>query len=581
MAHHGKPRKPFNVIRADDIPSMVGKNDFDVIARHLALLPPNATILEFGPWLGGVSAMLAKYGTLHVVDNFAWTENHDQRAPGLATVGGSFRSVFERNLADLGLSATVHEMNFDDFVWSGPVLDLCMIDAPKTPEMAISILKTLSGWTHPKTVILFKNAFNLSYPNLVLTMRTLLETGALVESDVPVPSSCNTLACHPGPEFDRLETLGKATDLNLNDDSAARTGSLFVAAELVRLLRDENWTGAYEALSEMPADPASMALWDTISQRVSVREISAKRLATFAEMFSFHHTSQGTLPGAITLSRSHSHLMRAYWVNNADKPWRGSSFQPEILQQAFDYGYMGWPSKVQSIVHGKDIVDIGCGPGLHGVGYLAAGAKSYVGTDPIIKLDKDRIKNLTRKLKEPFGWTPREISALIEPWTVTPELIQSLPPERNYDVATLHNVTEHLIHIEDVFREIARRLRPGGVVLYNHHNFFTWNGHHLTPKSVKEIKPGDAEQALYMDWNHVAYTPAPEHYIARGLNRIRLDDLLALTSKYFDILTSEEIPTRPEHGADRLTDQIRARFPHLEDRDFLTQNLFVTARVKL
>ena len=581
MAHHGTPRKPFNVLRADDIPSMVGKNDLDVIERHLAVLPSRATIVEFGPWLGSISARLAKHGDLHVVDNFLWTSSHDKRAPGIALVGGSFRSAFEQNRAALDFSVTIHETDFSEFVWTGPVIDFCVIDAPKTPDMALSIFKALVGWTTPKTVILFKNALKVAYPDLVLMTRGLIEAGALVKSDLPVASSCNTLACFPGPAFDRIETLVKETQLDSADSSTARTGSVFQTAELIRFLRDENWTGAYEVLSDMPPDPTSMALWDTISQRVNTRDVSATRLATFSEMFSFHHTSHGTQAGAISLSRSHSHLFRAYWVNNADKPWRGGSFQPEILQQAFDYGYMGWPSKVQSIVHGKDIVDIGCGPGLHGIGYLAAGAKSYIGTDPIIKLDKDRVKNLTRKLKEPFGWTPREISAVVEPWNVTPELVQSLPPERNFDVATLHNVTEHLIYIEDVFREIALRLRPGGIILYNHHNFYTWNGHHLTPKSVGEINPGVPDQALYMDWNHISYTPDPEHYISRGLNRIRLDDLLALTSKYFDILTSEEIPTRPEHGALRLTDEIRARFPHLEDRDFLTQNLFVTARVKL
>ena len=54
-------------------------------------------------------------------------------------------------------------------------------------------------------------------------------------------------------------------------------------------------------------------------------------------------------------------------------------------------------------------------------------------------------------------------------------------------------------------------------------------GSYLPPKRVSDIKPGDPAQAEMMDWGHVEYDPAPEHYIARGLNRIRLDDLIALT----------------------------------------------------
>ena len=83
-----------------------------------------------------------------------------------------------------------------------------------------------------------------------------------------------------------------------------------------------------------------------------------------------------------------------------------------------------------------------------------------------------------------------------------------------------------------------------------------------------------------MDWGHVGYEPEPEHYIARGLNRIKLDDILALTAKYFDIVTADEVLSRPETGLGRLTDTVRQRHPDLTDRDFETQNLFCVARSK-
>lgn len=581
MAQLGKRRKGGKSLKVEDIPSMVGSADLKVIENHLATLNKDATIVEFGPWLGAISARLASHGNLHVVDNFKWTSAHEKKVSGVAEVGGSFRPAFEKNMAALNLSVTIHETDFSQFSWAGPNIDFCMIDAPKSPDMALEIFRAIAPAVTPDTVILFKNALNLSYPELVMLIRDLIKNGVLIESHMAAAASCNTLACRPGPEFARADELARQTADETEGGEISRSGRAQQAAQLIQLLGDSNWTGAYELLSDMAPDPLSLALWDTISKRLGTRGAVSEQLATFAEMFAFHHTSEGTLPGAINFARSPSHLMRGYWVNNADKPWRGGSFHPAILKRALEYGYIGWPSKVQEFVRGKDILDIGCGPGLHGIGYLVAGAKSYLGMDPIVKLDKDRVKNLARKLKEPFGWTPAEISALIEPWEVTPKLVQSLPEDRCFDVATLHNVTEHLIHLEDVFQAIALRLRPDGIILYNHHNFFTWNGHHLPPKSVKDIVPGDPDQALYMDWNHLSYEPEPTHYIARGLNRIRLDDILELTSKYFDILTSEEVPTRPENGGDRLTDAVRERYPHLTDRDFLTQNLLVTARVKI
>ena len=278
--------------------------------------------------------------------------------------------------------------------------------------------------------------------------------------------------------------------------------------------------------------------------------------------------------------RSFEDLLQGYWLNNIENAPRLAEFEPAIMQRALDFGYISWPSKVRETVAGCDILDIGCGPGLHGLGYLAAGAKSYTGLDPIVKRDKDRVKNLTARTKEGFGWTPLELEDRLSDWKITPLPIEDLPEDQAYDLATLHNVTEHLHQIEMIFAETAKRLRSGGKVLYNHHNFYSWNGHHLPPKTVKAIDLSDPGQQEMIDWGHVEYDPAPEHYIARGLNRIKLDEILALTEKYFDIEVADEIPSRPETGVDRLTDEIRARYPYLTDRDFTTQNLFCIATVK-
>lgn len=580
MTATASARKAFIRTAATDIPSMVAKSDIDLIARHLDLLPPNPVIVEFGPWLGSISVHLAKAGQLHVVDNFIWTKDHARRVPDVLDPGDSFQALYEAVLKKRGLKAAVHVTPFTDFAWSGPKIDLVVIDGPKTVEGMIEILSKLIGHVGEDTIILIKNALNPSYPEVVLTFHALMRREALISTGIEGPAGSNMLACRVGPAFADIAEIAE-TAADEEHSPQAQADDAYLLAEIQRSLTKLDWQGAYDQLSKMSPSLRMLTAWDEVEGRLALSFDAQDQLAIFADIYAFHHGSAGIQPGSIPYGRSAAQAMRAYWLNNADKPWRGTSFRPEILSKAFDYGYMSWPSKIQEHIRDKDIIDIGCGPGLHGIGYLVGGARSYVGLDPIVKLDKDRVKNLTAKCKEPFGWTPNEIAELIEPWKITPKLSYELPEERMFDVATLHNVTEHLLQIEDVFRDLSLRLRPGGVMIYNHHNFYTWNGHHLPPKSIAAIKPGDPKQKEMMDWAHIAFDPPPEHYISRGLNRIMLDDLIALTEKYFDIEFSEEIPTRPENGALRITDGIRNRYPHLTDRDLLTQNLFCIARVRI
>ena len=74
----------------DEIPTMTSSQDADLAHSLLRDLPAGATIVELGPWLGGMSQMLAPHGTLHVVDAFRWTADHGKRVPGLLEAGDEF-----------------------------------------------------------------------------------------------------------------------------------------------------------------------------------------------------------------------------------------------------------------------------------------------------------------------------------------------------------------------------------------------------------------------------------------------------------------------------------------------------------
>ena len=580
MTATASARKAFIRAAATDIPSMVAKSDIDLIARHLDLLPPNPVIVEFGPWLGSISVHLAKAGQLHAVDNFVWTKDHARRVPDVLDPGDSFRALYEAVLKKRGLKAAVHATPFTDFAWNGPKIDLVVIDGPKAVEGMIEILSKLIGHVGENTIILIKNALNPSYPEVVLTFHALMRREALIASEIEGPVGNNMLACRVGPTF--ADLAGIAENAPEEEQSPeAQADDAFLLAEIQRRLTKLDWQGAYDQLSKMSPSLRMLTAWDEVEGRLDLSPEAQEDLAVFSDIYAFHHGSAGIQPGSIAYGRSAAQAMRAYWLNNADKPWRGTAFRPEILSKAFDYGYMSWPSKIQDQVRGKDVIDIGCGSGLHGLGFLVAGVNSYLGVDPVLECDRDRVKNLTQKKKDSFGWTPNEISRLLPPWQVRACMLDQLPDERSFDIAVMNDATEHLFRIEDVFRDLAKRMRPGGALIYTHHNFYAWNGHHMAPKTISAIKQGDPAQKEMMDWAHIAFDPPPEHYIARSLNRVRLDELIALTEKYFDIEIAEETLSGSDDGALRITDRIRNRYPHLTDRDLLTQNLRCIARVRI
>nr|WP_245216422.1 methyltransferase domain-containing protein [Sagittula salina] len=272
--------------------------------------------------------------------------------------------------------------------------------------------------------------------------------------------------------------------------------------------------------------------------------------------------------------------VHGWWQSASDKPWRFGAFQPALLQRAAAFGYMAWPERIAEHLDGRDVLDVGCGAGLHGLGYLAHGARSVLGIDPELRLDRDRVKNLATRRREGFGWTPKEIAARVAPWQVEATAIEHLETDRRFDLAVMHHV---LAHVEDVSLALARvaaLLRPGGRIVIRHKNFYAWNGHAQSPKTVAAIRPGDAAQQPLLDWGHLGWDAPQDHYIARRLNRVRLDAVLEAVSALFRIETQEEVQSTGETGLGRLTPEVRARFPTLGQRDFEVQALHLTAVLK-
>ena len=465
-------------------------------------------------------------------------------------------------------------------------IDLCLIDFAKKPSALHACLLALVDGLNKGSLILIKNGLHPLYLPMMLYIHTLIEHDLLTLEGDALHSDSNIVVLRVNQTSEGLSNGFQALAVDDREIGEITLGPMTTlpavqAAILGHYAEADQWQKAYGFLDKLPPSAELKRHWKRQQKTLMDKVGNTTSLEWFSAVVRAASDAGTGKEPSKQFAKSLDAALGAFWLNNSGKSWRAASMHPEILKTAYDYGYMKWASKIQDYVRGKSVLDIGCGPGLHGLGYITAGASRYLGIDPIIKMNQDRVKNLSQKsAKMPFGWTPQAISELIEPWEVQPEPIESLSEDDTFDFAVMHNVTEHLQQIELVFAEIAKRLKPGGLLLYNHHNFYSWNGHHLAPKTVNAIVPNDPQQAEMMDWGHVDYDPKPEHYIARGLNRIRLDDILALTAKYFDIEQADEILSRPDTGLGRLTDKIRERHPHLTDRDFETQNLLCVARVK-
>jgi 2-polyprenyl-3-methyl-5-hydroxy-6-metoxy-1,4-benzoquinol methylase len=251
-----------------------------------------------------------------------------------------------------------------------------------------------------------------------------------------------------------------------------------------------------------------------------------------------------------------------------------------LLKRAVEFNYLSWPRKIFAYVRDKDLLDVGCGTGLHAIGYVVAGVNSYTGLDPKIDFSSDRGKNIRNRQWEQFGWTPSDIMRQLPHVRFIPGTFEEIAPQVTFDIVVLHNVTEHLHNLEEVFKGIVKRIRPDGKILYNHHNFFCWNGHHKMPKSIMDINLDDPIQRKYIDWGHVAFAESHTDELSEKLNKIRMDDLKQLTEKYFLIETWKEIPSNAEQGHIRFTNAIIRKYPKYEKREFMIQNIFCVAEVK-
>ena len=267
-----------------------------------------------------------------------------------------------------------------------------------------------------------------------------------------------------------------------------------------------------------------------------------------------------------------------YFLNNGIGARARRGFAPGLIAKTLEFEYIRWPKRLERHVRGRDVLDIGCGMGLHGVGFVVSGVKSYTGCDPIIDFDSDLMKNQGNARRQQCGWTPRQMMAALPQLRYVRGSIDDLPRDQTFDVVVMHNTTEHLIDIARVFAAVHDRLNSDGLLIFNHHNFYAWNGHHLAPKSVSVMDPTDPGHRRVVDWAHLHPDAELDARLSTRVNRITLDDLRSVTERHFEIDEWHEQLSNETEGRSRLTEEILIANAPRTRRELETQSVYCVAR---
>lgn len=273
----------------------------------------------------------------------------------------------------------------------------------------------------------------------------------------------------------------------------------------------------------------------------------------------------------------------AYFHHAADLESALRNYDPHLVDISTAFDYVAWPKRIQEYVRGRSVLDVGCGFGGFGMGFLISGASAYVGLDPAMELDSSRAKNKRIRQWADMGVTSRQIAESLPAIRLFQSSSEDKSFDETFDTIALHNVTEHLMELEEVLSGLTRLCKPHTDVVFHHHNYYCWNGHHLAPNQPKQLDEANAKHRQVYDWHHIDLVPElpPEHYIRTNLNRVRLDELERVVEKYFEIRRWDEISSS-RATLDRLTPDIvtrvRATVPDITERELSVNAVLGVAR---
>ena len=174
-----------------DIPRMTTDADVDCVRAAVSGVPAGGVAVEFGPWLGGLSVVLADRLDLHVVDRFLWTSDHMKKVPGKLNVDDDFQSMLHGTLIDAGLRATIHKSTFENFTWDGGKIAMIVVDGPKTAPTLKACLSGVINHLDTSATVLIKNGLSPLYSDMATYLERLVDAEILRLPEQTVLANCN------------------------------------------------------------------------------------------------------------------------------------------------------------------------------------------------------------------------------------------------------------------------------------------------------------------------------------------------------------------------------------------------------
>ncbi len=260
------------------------------------------------------------------------------------------------------------------------------------------------------------------------------------------------------------------------------------------------------------------------------------------------------------------------------------SYDPHLIDVATRFDYLSWPRRIQDHL-GESVLDVGCGLGGLGIGYLVAGAVTYTGIDPAVELDSSRLRNKRARRWDDMGLTPRQVSEAVPALQVIPSTVEDHQFDRTFDTIVLHNVSEHVPDLDRILASVTTLCHPQTQVIFLHHNFYSWSGHKRQPRRPDQYDEKSAEHQQVYDWRHINAVPdlPDDHELIVNLNRLRLDELRDAIERHFTIARWDD-DLSDDATCARLTpavvERVREVVPDITERDLTVTNVFCVARPK-
>jgi predicted O-methyltransferase YrrM len=369
-------------------PRMLGDTEVGIIMDYAARLPARAEILEVGPWLGGMTRLLAQHGNMTVVDRFIWTDANAENYPGIAVPEENFRAVFEAHMAAEGITARIIEATLPDLAWPGGSLDFVLIDAPRTAEQLHGCMSAIAPVLKPGAYVLVKHALNRRDLGLGAYIDALIGFGFFQMIATEQPSWCNIVALVATKQVAALADVDDAEQAiaaapmteDFTDPWYGRSLSAFRVAYLAQ---NGRWSDAYARLSEMPASSENLTLWDELEPLLRQPDDLGTdgHLAVLSELVWLHNDSSVATQAPIQIGSSFAARLRAYWRNNANADWVHEGLDAKLLGDENAEAQITSLSPVSAQLFQRNVVEVGNDLGGGVLAALLTGAQSYTGVE--------------------------------------------------------------------------------------------------------------------------------------------------------------------------------------------------------